>query len=142
MKTKLDATTQKSYYGKAWVIKEGDINLNPNAKASLLSYDTIVCEYDPMTGEFNRLWGGYSRTTANHINDFRRAYGLEPLNKKAWEALPVKGGNGERYKVEFSNGFVNWTAGVVFDRYEDAEDFGENVCESRNWRCSYCVAEA
>jgi len=142
MKTKLEATTQKSYYGKAWIIKDGDINLNPNAKASLLSYDTIVCEYDPITGEFSRLWGGYSRTTANHVNDFRAVYGLPALNKKAWEALPVKNDSGERYKVEFSNGFVNWTAGAIFDDFGAADEFGESVCESRDWRCSYCVVEA
>ena len=142
MEFKLDATTQKSYYGKATVIKSGDINLDPLAKASLKSYDTIVCEYDPHTGEFSRLWGGYSRTTANHINDFRRMYGLAPLNKKAWESLPVKGGNGERYKVEFSNGFVNWTAGAIFDNRADAETFAESVCESRNWRVWYGVVEA
>ena len=142
MEFKLEATTQKSYYGKAWVIKDGDINLNPSAVARLRSYDTIVCEYNPKTGEFTRLWGGYSRTTANHINDFRRMYGLEPLNKKAWDALPVKNDSGERYKVEFSNGFVNWTAGLTFDSAEDADEFGENLCESRNWRVSYAVVEA
>lgn len=142
MEFKLDATTQKSYYGKAVVIKDGDINLDPMAAARLRSYDTIVCEYNPRTGEFTRLWGGYSRTTANHINDFRRLYGLPALNKKAWESLPVKGGSGERYKVEFSNGFVNWTAGAVFDDFSAADSFGESVAEARNWRVSYCVVEA
>lgn len=142
MEFKLEATTQKSYYGKATVIKDGDINLDPMAKASLKSYDTIVCEYDPRTGEFSRLWGGYSRTTANHINDFRRMYGLFPLNKKAWDALPVKNDSGERYKVEFSNGFVNWTAGATFDNWEDADTFAEDVCNRNGWRFSYAVVEA
>lgn len=142
MEFKLEATTQKSYYGKATVIKDGDINLDPMARASLKSYDTIVCEYDPRTGEFSRLWGGYSRTTANHINDFRRMYGLAPLNKKAWESLPVKGDSGERYKLSFYNGFTTWAAGVVFDSYEATEEYAEKVCEERGWRISYDVVEA
>lgn len=142
MKTKLEATTQKSYYGKAWIVKEGDINLNPNAKASLLSYDTIVCDYDPMTGEFNRLWGGYSRTTANHINDFRAMYGLEPLNKKAWEALPVKNDSGERYRVEYGNGFFTAKAGVVFDDYDSAEQFAGDIEKTHGGRVFAYPVEA
>jgi hypothetical protein len=134
--TKLEASYQKSYYRKAHVIN------NDDGTVSLRSYETIVCKYNPGTGEFTRLWGGYSRTTMNHINDFRRLFNLPALNKKAWEALPVNGGSGERYKVEFSNGFVNWTSEVVFDSYESADFFGEGVSEARNWRVAYAVIEA
>jgi len=124
----LSATRQKSYYGKAKVIEE-------NGKTSLVSYSTKVCEIE--NGRFVRLWGGYSRTTANHINDFRRLYGLPTLSKKEWEALPCD--NGERYKVEFSNGFVSWSADVTFDNYEDAEAFAEDVNAKRNYSLCYGV---
>ena len=85
--TNLRATTQRSYYGKAKVLTHEDGTLE------LQSYETIVCKVTP-NGEFIRMWGGYSRTTANHINDFRKLCGLPALNKKAWEALPCE--NGER----------------------------------------------
>lgn len=142
MEFKLEATTQKSYYGKAVVIKDGDINLDPMGKASLRSYDTIVCEYDPRTGEFSRLWGGYSRTTANHINDFRRLYGLPALNKKAWEALPVKNDSGERYRVEYGNGFFTAKAGVVFDDYDSAEQFAGDIEKTHGGRVFAYPVEA
>ena len=128
----LRATTQKSYYGKAIVIEE-------NGNIMLRSYNTIVCKID-RNGDFIRLWGGYSVTTMNHINDFRKSNGLAPLNKKAWCSLPCE--NTERYKVEFSNGFVNWTAGIIFDDYEEASDFADKVCERHNWRFGASVNEA
>ena len=118
---KLNATTQKSYYGKAVVIEDG-------GEIMLRSYNTIVCKIDK-SGDFIRLWGGYSVTTMNHINDFRKANGLETLNKKAWCALPCE--NNEQYKVTFTNGFVSWTAGVMFDNYEDASDFAEQIEQNR-----------
>lgn len=142
MEFKLEATTQKSYYGKAVVIKDGDINLDPSAVARLRSYDTIVCEYNPKTGEFTRLWGGYSRTTANHINDFRRLYGLPALNKKAWESLPVKGGSGERYKVEYSNGFFCAQSEAVFDDYDTVEKFAADIERLHNGRVFAYPVEA
>lgn len=127
---KLNATRQKDYYGKAKVID------NENGVFSLRSYDTIVCEYDTTAGEFRRLWGGYSRTTANHVNDFRRLFGLPAVSKKEWESLPCS--NMERYKVEFSNGFVNWVSEVVFDDEEDAYGFAESVEARNNYR--FCAA--
>lgn len=128
MKNELKATTQKSYYGKAVVID------GANGVKMLKSYDTIVCSYDPMTGEFARMWGGYSRTTMNHVNDFRRLFDLPALSKKEWESIPC--GNDERFRVEFSNGFVNWKAGIVFDDEDEAWDFAESVCASRDYRIS------
>lgn len=124
---------QKSYYGKAKVIEDG-------GAYSLQSYETIVCRFDA-NGGFVRLWGGWSATTAKHVNDFRRLFGLDPLSKKEWESLPVENGSGERYKVEFSNGFVSWTAGTIFDSYDDADSFGESIAEARGWRVCYAVCE-
>ena len=134
----LKATSQKSYYGKAAVIE------NEDGTKSLRSYETIVCTYDPETGKFTRLWGGWSRTTANHINDFRRLFGLAPLNKKELESIPVSGptATGERYKVEFSNGFVSWVANTIFDSASAAWDFAEKVMETRNYTICADVIES
>ena len=55
----------------------------------LISYNTIVCEWNPYDG-FIRYWDGYSSTTMRHINEFRRQHGLQSINKKTWEDLPVK----------------------------------------------------
>jgi len=77
----LKATTQKSYYRKAYVL-EGS-----NGDVFLQSYDTIVCGV--VGGVFSRFWDGYSVTTQNHINDFRRLQGLKTINKKEWENIPV-----------------------------------------------------
>ena len=136
MEIKLNATIQKSYYGKA-VIVDGK-----NGDKLLRSYQTIVCAYNPTTGVFRKLWNGYSRTTMNHINDFRRLYGLSWLSKKEWEKLSGENDNGERYKVEFSNGFVSWKAEVVFDDEDAACSFADEVCEKRNWNISACVIPA
>ena len=121
---KLNATTQKSYYGKAHVITHED------GTKELKSYSTIVCKVTPC-GEFVRMWGGYSRTTANHVNDFRALFGLPALSKKEWKALPC--GNGERYKVMYSNGFVTHSAGVIFDDEAAADDFAERFEASHNY---------
>lgn len=117
---KLTATTQASYYGKAGYTCE-------NGVYSLRSYATIVCEYDATTGVFTRLWGGYSVTTKNHVNDFRRLFGLPALSKKEWNALPVRNDSGERYKVEYSNGFFSHTTSAVFDDYDAAAAFAGDI---------------
>ena len=121
----LSATLQKSYYGKAKVIET-------ETETALKSYDTIVCKV--VNGEFIRLWGGYSRTTMNHVNDFRALFGLPSLTKREWESLPCD--NGNRYRVQFSNGFVSWKTEVVFDNEDDAETFADEVARSRD----YCVS--
>lgn len=82
MKTyELKATTQKSYYRKAYVIQDENNNIY------LQSYNTIVCGI--INGSFTRFWGDYSVTTMNHVNDFRRLYNLTTINKKAWNNIPV-----------------------------------------------------
>lgn len=128
----LSATRQKSYYGKAKVIED-------NGEMLLKSYETIVCKIDK-NGDFKRLWGGYSRTTMNHVNDFRRGFGLPALSKKEWEALPC--GGGERFKCEFSNGFVSWKSEVVFDDEDDAWNFAESVAAARGYNICFDVVLA
>ena len=56
--------------------------------AKLKSYYTIVCEI--RNGEFIRLWDGYSKTTAKHIDAFRMYYGFKALSKREWIELEVK----------------------------------------------------
>ena len=75
----LKATSQKSFYRKAFVLEDGEGNLY------LQSYDTIVCGI--INGTFKKFWGGYSKTTQTHINDFRSAHNLSTLCKKEWESL-------------------------------------------------------
>lgn len=72
----------KSYYKKAKVIEFKGVKY-------LKSYDTIVCAITA-ENEFIRLWGDYSPTTQNHINDFCAYYGFETMNKKTWENMEVK----------------------------------------------------
>lgn len=94
MKTeKLEATTQKSYYGKA------KINILENGTKELISYKTKVAIITK-GGRFIRLWEGYSLTTMNHINDFRRKYGLEPINASIWKKMEVVK-NGDEKKWVF-----------------------------------------
>jgi len=118
--TKLNATLQKSYYGKAKVIEYD------NGRKDLKSYDTIVCAIDE-NGAFIRLWGGYSRTTMNHVNDFRRENGFPMLNKKAWESIPCE--NTERFQVIGRNYYTGreYKCGPVFDSENDAWSFAETM---------------
>ena len=83
MKTfELKATTQKSYYRKAFVLQDASGNV------FLQSYDTIVCGI--VNGEFVRYWDDYSVTTMNHINDFCKLYNVPTMNKKTWINTPVE----------------------------------------------------
>ena len=59
---------KKSFGGKARVIIE-------NNKAKLLSYDTIVAEFDLKSNKFT-INGKYSKTTNTHINSFKSLYGI------------------------------------------------------------------
>lgn len=76
----LKATRQKSYYGKAKIIKD------KSGKIFLQSYNTLVCYIDT-NGEFKRLWNGYSTTTMRHIDEFRTQFGFPAMNKKEWNEL-------------------------------------------------------
>lgn len=59
----------------------------------LISYYTPVAAYiqDDETGEikFHRLWDGYSKTTAKHVDAFRAMYGNRGLSKRDWIEMPV-----------------------------------------------------
>ena len=60
---------RKSFGGKARVIIE-------NEKAKLLSYDTIVAEYDLKSKKFV-INGKYSATTNTHIEAFKNFYEIK-----------------------------------------------------------------
>ena len=129
----LNATLQKSYYGKAQVI------YNDDGSVSLKSYDTIVCMIKD--DNFVKLWDGYSATTMKHINDFRMMFNLPTLNKKGWDKLSEENGNViERYKIEVTNGFYRHIGTATFDSYEQAEEVAEKM-ENRmnaNGNCWVC----
>jgi hypothetical protein len=72
----------KSFYGKAKVIET-------DGETLLQSYDTTVCKIDK-SGEFVRMWSGYSATTMRHINAFIEMFGISGGGKKWWDALPVE----------------------------------------------------
>lgn len=125
----LKSTLQKSYYNKAKVIER-------DGETFLQSYETEVCKINA-SGDFVKLWNGYSNTTMKHINDFRRLFGFAPINKKAWDALPCD--NGEKYKIEFSNGFVSWMPSTTFDNEDTAWEYAEKVAENNGYRVSGSV---
>ena len=70
----------KSFYGKARVIEKD------NGETVLLSYDTEVCKITK-SGEFVRLWGGYSATTMRHVNSFLELFDIEGGGKAFWDTL-------------------------------------------------------
>lgn len=72
---------RKSFYGKA-VVFEKD-----NGEKVLQSYNTEVCKIT--SGEFVRLWSGYSATTMRHVNSFLQRFGIPGGGKAWWDALPV-----------------------------------------------------
>lgn len=78
----LKATTQKSYYRKAFVLQD------ENGNVFLQSYDTVVCGI--VDGSFIRYWNDYSVTTMNHVNDFCKLYNLPTMNKKSWTNTPIE----------------------------------------------------
>lgn len=76
------AVGQKSFYGRA-------VAYCYEHHAVLKSYDTIVAAITD-DGEFHRLWGGYSRTTMNHVNAFRDVFRMEKLYKRDWDDMDVE----------------------------------------------------
>lgn len=63
----LNATKQKSYYGKALVLEN-------ESTIKLQSYETIVAVLNKKTNVL-KINGWYSMTTSKHINDFLRELG-------------------------------------------------------------------
>lgn len=74
-------SNQKSFYGKAIILEEGNGKL-------LKSYETIVASIDE-NGNFHKEWEGWSHTAANHINEFRQQNGLEKITKKEWDNMEI-----------------------------------------------------
>lgn len=103
----LKATSQKSFYKKAYVLEDEKGNL------FLRSYDTIVCGI--INGVFKKFWDGYSRTTQTHINDFRNANNMETLYKKELESLSVDNYPVSYYDHKHTN-MVNQYYGIRFAR--------------------------
>lgn len=73
------AFTLEDFCGRAVIIPT-------ETGAILKSYYTEVCEI--RNGDFLKLWNGYSKTTAKHIDSFRRYYGLNGISKRDWIELP------------------------------------------------------
>ena len=73
--------SRKSFYGKAFVTEYSD------KLAILTSYTTEVARIE--SGQFVRMWDGYSPTTQRHVNAFRSMYGLETITGTEWKKLPV-----------------------------------------------------
>lgn len=109
---RLKATLQKSYYGKATMCKSND-------GTTLYSYNTPVAWIDN-NGTFHRIWSGYSRTTAKHINDFRLLHGLPTISKKEWDALPCSSEENV-YNVYISTGWMTHKCPARLTRAECEE---------------------
>jgi hypothetical protein len=125
--TKLTATLQKSYYGKAKTRQEGNAVI-------LTSYATDVARIEG--GKLFRLWSGWSSTTAKHINDFCKQYGLPTLNKSEWMAMPCE--NPERvYQITQSNGFCTFTGQALLTATE-CEKEAEKIRRARGNRICVC----
>ena len=75
----------KSFYGKARVRVDDDGN------KFLISYGTPVCWIDAATGNFHRLWDGWSSTTGRHVKEFwKQNGGAGHCDKAAWDGLEVE----------------------------------------------------
>lgn len=93
---KTENTNQKSFYGKAVVTV-----YNPDFIV-LTSYKTDVAAI--IDGEFVRLWGGWSATTAKHVHEFVLQNGFKPINKAEWLKLPVVSVNDADYIFQIVKG--------------------------------------
>ena len=101
----LKATSQKSFYKKAYALEDENGNL------FLQSYDTIVCGI--INGNFKKFWDGYSKTTITHVSDFRNAYNMETIYKKYWESLSVENDPVSYYDHKVAN-MCNQYYGIPF----------------------------
>lgn len=94
---------QKSFYGKAVIIKSGN-------RVFLQSYNTIVAYI--YGGKLFRTWDGWSKTTSLHIDAFCREYGIDAPSKKACEAMTVKPVDVHavalNYTTRFYNNYWRW----------------------------------
>lgn len=121
--TNLIATTQKSYYEKAKVIVDDYF-------ITLRSYDTNVIAIEKSTNKLVRLWNGWSKTTANHINDFLKLYGFNTMSKKEWLNMPCVN-NENVYSIYISTGFYTHKSNILLTETE-AEKEIERITENNN----------
>lgn len=80
---------QKSFYGKAKVAIACEDEARGRYSVRLYSYDTPILDYDNLDNAVTILWGGWSATTAQHIQAFFGEY----IPKKILNSLKV----GDRY---------------------------------------------
>lgn len=69
----------EGFYNKALVY-------NNNNNYLLMSYDTVVTEYND---KIMYLYGYYSQTTAKHINSFLEKFGFQTMSKKEIENTKI-----------------------------------------------------
>lgn len=82
-------TNQKSFYGKANVVKAYNGN---DVCYALRSYDTVVVSVFVSadgTPFVKKLWNGYSKTTMRHINELLMQHGFLKLPARVWCAMEV-----------------------------------------------------
>lgn len=82
-------TNQKSFYGKAWVVRT---TVYEDEIYTLHSYDTDVVTvyvYPDGTPFVKKLWDGYSAATMRHINELLMQQGFPKLSAHVWRAMEV-----------------------------------------------------
>ena len=121
----LQATTQKSYYGKAKIYEK-------DGRIILRSYNTDVIAIDVKNGCFERLWNGYSKTTMAHINDFLRLYNMPSINKKEWFGMPCESSE-PVYNIYTSAGFYTHKSTALLTS-EECESNIEKIYNDSNGR--------
>lgn len=80
-------TNQKSFYGKANVVKTYNGN---DACYVLRSYDTVVVSVFVAadgTPFVKKFWNGYSVTTLRHVNELLMQLNFPKLSGRVWRAM-------------------------------------------------------
>lgn len=81
-------TSQKSFYGKAYVYEH---EMTGWRYYRLISYQTPVLNVKVRDGVtyISRRWNSYSATTLRHVNEFLKQLCFPALTAKQWRALHV-----------------------------------------------------
>ena len=82
-------TNQKSFYGKANVVKAYNGN---DVCYTLRSYDTVVVSlFVAADGApfVKKLWNGYSVTTLRHVNELLTQLNFPKLSARVWRAMEI-----------------------------------------------------
>jgi len=61
---------RKSFFNKAKIV------INEN-KHQLLSYNTIICEYNIDNGEFIMIYNNIGSTSRIHLTEFKKLYNIK-----------------------------------------------------------------